>query len=52
LSIYSYSEQQEKVAKLKDETLRAIVKNITDIALFKNQVSERLKEVKELAESN
>ncbi|EIN07775.1 hypothetical protein PUNSTDRAFT_70409 [Punctularia strigosozonata HHB-11173 SS5] len=48
----AYNEQVEKVAKLKDETLRAIVKSITEIALFRTQVSERLKEVKELAESN
>ena len=49
---FSYREQVEKVSRLRDETVRAIIKNSNDIANFKEEVSHQLKEVKEFAEEN
>lgn len=48
----SYREQVEKVNKLRDETVRAIIKNSNDIAVFKEEVSQQLKAVKEFADEN
>lgn len=46
----SYQEQVEKVARLKDETVRNILKNSNDIAMFKAEVSRHLNELREFAE--
>jgi hypothetical protein len=46
-----YREQVEKVTRLRDETVRAIVKNSTDIAMFKEEVSQQLKGLREFAEA-
>lgn len=48
--IYSYKEQIEKVSRLKDETVRAILKNSQDIANFKQEVSRHLQELRDFAE--
>lgn len=50
--IFSYREQVEKVSRLRDETVRAIIKNSNDIANFKEEVSQQLKQVREFAEEN
>ncbi|KAF9065278.1 HEC/Ndc80p family-domain-containing protein [Rhodocollybia butyracea] len=47
---FDYREQVERVNRLRDETVRAIIKNGTDIAEFKNEVSKRLRELRECAE--
>ncbi|EIW85247.1 hypothetical protein CONPUDRAFT_98128 [Coniophora puteana RWD-64-598 SS2] len=47
---FSYREQVTKVAKVKDETIRAIAKNSHDIALFKEEVSAQLRHLKEFVE--
>ncbi|KAJ7600924.1 HEC/Ndc80p family-domain-containing protein [Mycena floridula] len=47
---FSYREQLEKVSRLKDETVRAIVKHSHDIAMFKEEVSSHLRELREFAE--
>lgn len=44
---FSYREQQAKVARLKDETIRAIAKNSNEIALFKAEVSAHLRQLRE-----
>lgn len=49
---FSYREQVEKVSRLRDETVRAIIKNSNDIANFKEEVSQQLKQVKDFAEEN
>jgi kinetochore protein NDC80 len=46
-----YREQVEKVARLRDETVRAIVKNSTEIAVFKEEISQQLKSLRDFAES-
>jgi len=46
-----YKEQVEKVNRLKEETIRAIIKNSHDIAVFKGEVSQYLRELRECAES-
>ncbi|KIK59692.1 hypothetical protein GYMLUDRAFT_74134 [Collybiopsis luxurians FD-317 M1] len=45
-----YREQMERVNRLKNETVRAIIKNGSEIAEFKTEVSKRLKELRECAE--
>ncbi|KAF5365771.1 hypothetical protein D9758_003150 [Tetrapyrgos nigripes] len=47
---FQYKEQIEKVNRLKDETIRAIIKNSSEIAAFKGEVSLHLAELKECAE--
>lgn len=47
---HSYREQTDRVAKIKEETTRAIVKNSNDIVMFKAQVSQHLRELQEFAE--
>ncbi|KZP20832.1 hypothetical protein FIBSPDRAFT_741803 [Athelia psychrophila] len=49
---FSYREQVEKVNKLRDETVRAIIKNSNDVAVFKEEVSQHLKAIKEYADEN
>jgi len=49
---FDYREQVEKVTRLRDDTVRAIIKNSHDIAVFKEEVSQQLKHVKEFAEEN
>lgn len=46
----SYREQQAKIARLKDETIRAIAKNSNEIALFKEEVSSRLRKLRDFVE--
>jgi len=46
-----YREQVEKVVRLRDETVRAIVKNSTEIAMFKEEISQQLKSLRDFAES-
>lgn len=46
-----YREQVDKVARLRDETVRAIVKNSTEIAMFKEDVSQQLKSLRDFAEA-
>ncbi|KAF5391330.1 hypothetical protein D9757_002068 [Collybiopsis confluens] len=45
-----YREQVERVNRLKDDTIRVIIKNSSEIAEFKNEVSKRLKELRDCAE--
>ncbi|KAG6813606.1 hypothetical protein H0H92_009223 [Tricholoma furcatifolium] len=47
---FNYAEQMEKINRLKEETVRAIIKNSHDIAIFKDEVSRRLAELREFAE--
>lgn len=48
--LLSYREQIEKVSRLKEETIRGIIKNSHDIAIFKEEVSKHLRELREFAE--
>ncbi|KAL4068416.1 HEC/Ndc80p family-domain-containing protein [Scleroderma yunnanense] len=45
--LFSYREQQAKVSRLKEETIRAIAKNSNEIALFKEEVSAHLRQLRE-----
>ncbi|KAE9406418.1 hypothetical protein BT96DRAFT_954872 [Gymnopus androsaceus JB14] len=47
---FDYREQVERVNRLKDETVRAVIKNSSDIAQFKVEVASRLRELRECAE--
>lgn len=51
-SSYRFREQQEKVARVKDETIRAIIKNSTEIAEMKEAVARQLKYVQDVFEAN
>ncbi|CCM02890.1 uncharacterized protein FIBRA_05004 [Fibroporia radiculosa] len=48
----AYREQIDKVNRLKDETMRAIIKNSSDTVMFKEEVSKQLKHLRDFAESN
>jgi len=48
----AYREQQEKVARVKDETIRAIIKNSTEIAEMKEAIARQLKYVQDVVEAN
>ncbi|KAJ7063098.1 HEC/Ndc80p family-domain-containing protein [Mycena amicta] len=48
---FEYREQIEKVSRLKDETVRAIIKNSTDITKFKAALSQHLAELAEAAKA-
>ncbi|KAF5386764.1 hypothetical protein D9615_001826 [Tricholomella constricta] len=47
---FDYREQIEKVSRLKEETVRAIIKNSHDIAIFKEEISRHLRELREFSE--
>lgn len=47
---FGYREQVEKVSRLKEETVRAIIKNTHDIAMFKAEVSHYLTDLRIFAE--
>ncbi|KAF7359545.1 hypothetical protein MSAN_01297600 [Mycena sanguinolenta] len=47
---FDYQEQVEKVSRLKEATVRAIIKNTHDIAMFKAEVSRHLTELRVFAE--
>ena len=47
----SYREQIDKVARLKEETIRSIVKNTHDVVVFKEEVSRHLLELRDFAEA-
>ena len=47
-----YHEQVDKVNRLKEETVRAVIKNSSDIVAFKDEVSVQLQYLKDFAEAN
>lgn len=44
-----YREQMQKIARLQEETVRAIVKNSTEMAMFKETTSQQLKDLRDFA---
>jgi kinetochore protein NDC80 len=50
MHLYSYQEQIERVDRLKDETIRNIVKSSSDIAAFREEVSNHLMSLRRCAE--
>lgn len=48
----SYQEQVEKTDRLREETVKAIVKSTNDMCVFKEQVSEHLSNLRQFAEEN
>lgn len=49
---YRFREQQEKIARLKDETVREIIKHSTEIVEMKEAVARQLKYVQDVVEAN
>ena len=47
-----YREQIEKVNRLKEDTVRAVIKNSSDIVAFKDEVSKQLQYLRDFAEAN
>ena len=47
-----YKEQVAKVNRLRDDTVREIIKNSSDIVMFKEEVSKQLKHLRDFAETN
>jgi kinetochore protein NDC80 len=47
----SYRVQIDKVERLKEETIRAIIKSSHEIAMFKEEVSRHLTELRGVAEA-
>ncbi|KAH7930854.1 hypothetical protein BV22DRAFT_999891 [Leucogyrophana mollusca] len=47
---FNYREQIAKVARLKDDIIRAIAKNSNEIAMFKDEVSAQLRHLREFVE--
>lgn len=50
LIISRYQEQEDRVKRLKEETIKAIMKNSADIVNFKREVSDRLSYLQQVAE--
>lgn len=50
--MHSYQEQIEKTDRLREETVKAIVKSTNDMCVFKEQVSEHLSGLRKFAEEN
>ncbi|KAF8590521.1 hypothetical protein K439DRAFT_1329564 [Ramaria rubella] len=48
----AYQEQIEKTDRLREETVKAIVKSTNDMCVFKEQVSEHLSNLRQFAEEN
>lgn len=48
----AYKEQVAKVNRLRDDTVREIIKNSSDIVMFKEEVSKQLKHLRDFAEAN
>ncbi|KAF8520204.1 HEC/Ndc80p family-domain-containing protein [Hysterangium stoloniferum] len=48
----AYQEQVEKMDRLRDETVKAIVKSTNDMCVFKEQVSEQLNSLQHFAEEH
>ncbi|THG98588.1 hypothetical protein EW026_g3622 [Hermanssonia centrifuga] len=48
----AYREQVDKVTRLRDETVRAIIKNSSDIVEFKEEVQRQLRNLRDYAEAN
>ncbi|KAH9854040.1 HEC/Ndc80p family-domain-containing protein [Lenzites betulinus] len=48
----AYREQVEKVNRLKEDTVRAVIKNSSDIVAFKDEVSKQLQHLRDFAEAN
>lgn len=48
--MHRYSEQIQKVNRLRDETVRAVIKSSLDIQNFKLEVSRQLQNLRDLAE--
>ena len=49
---YSFREQVVRTERLKDETVKKIVKSTSDIALWKTEVSNQLNRLRQYAEAN
>ncbi|KAK0503056.1 HEC/Ndc80p family-domain-containing protein [Armillaria luteobubalina] len=49
---FKYQEQVEKVSRLKEATVRAIIKNSNDIAMFKSEVSRHLADLREFVDTS
>ena len=49
---HSYAEQVDKVNRLRDDTVRAIIKNSNDAVMFKEEVSRQLKQLHDFAQTN
>ena len=47
----SYKEQIEKVSRLKEDTIHAILKNTQEIAMFKQEVSRHLQDLRDFVEA-
>lgn len=48
----SFREQVDKVNRLRDETVRAIIKNSSEIVEFKEEVRRQLRNLRDFAEAN
>ncbi|KAI0742721.1 HEC/Ndc80p family-domain-containing protein [Daedaleopsis nitida] len=48
----AYREQVEKTNRLKEETIRAVIKSSSDILAFKDEVSKQLQYLRDFAEAN
>lgn len=50
--ICRHKEQVAKVNRLRDDTIRQIIKNSSDTVVFKEEVSKQLKQLRDFAEAN
>ena len=50
--LFRHREQVEKVNRLKEDTVRAVIKNSSDIVAFKDEVSKQLQYLRDFAEAN
>lgn len=48
----SFKEQVDRVNRLRDDTVRAILKNTNDILMFKEEVSRHLSDLREFVEAD
>lgn len=47
-----YREQVEKVNRLKEDTVRAVIKNSSEVVAFKDEMSKQLQYLRDFAEAN
>lgn len=47
-----HREQIEKINRLKEDTVRAVIKNSSDVVAFKDEVSKQLQYLRDFAEAN
>ena len=52
VTLFRYREQQEKIVRLRDETVRSIIKNSGEIVMLKQDVTKQLQYIQDIADAD